>query len=73
MSSVDNNIYDDDLDELDYYWKLSSDYIINHMMTSRQGVVSAALKCGDNGYIQRKMVKIMRQMRDPIYDQQDDQ
>lgn len=73
MSSVDNNIYDDDLDELDYYWKLSSDYIINHIMTSRQGVVSAALKSEDSGYIHRKMIKLMRQIRDPIHDQQDDQ
>ncbi|QTF49829.1 orphan [Acanthamoeba polyphaga mimivirus] len=74
MSSLDNNAYDDDLDDLDDLedcWNLSINYFINHVATSREGVVNASLKGGDSDYIHRKMVKIMRSMRDPTYDQLD--
>ncbi|AVL94431.1 DNA-directed RNA polymerase subunit 1 [Moumouvirus australiensis] len=48
-------------------------FYFNYLMTRREGVVEAALKLEDKGYIQRLMIKMMESIKDPIYDQQDDE
>ncbi|QGR53568.1 RPB1 domain 5-containing protein [Moumouvirus maliensis] len=45
-------------------------FYFNYLMIHREGVVEAALKLEDKGYIQRRMIKMIESIRDPIYDQQ---
>ncbi|AKI80618.1 DNA-directed RNA polymerase subunit 1 [Acanthamoeba polyphaga mimivirus] len=66
MSSVDNNVYDDnldDLEDLEDFRELNVNSFFNHLMTSREGIVSSALKIQDNGYIQRKFVKMLEDIK----------